>query len=74
MKDMIMNAMPFPAEELKTRVDRACQALADNALLAPGAFVYLETGADETLPELPPSWSTHREKVAGGVAYRLLIV
>ena len=51
-----------------------CRALADSALLAPGAFVYLETGAEEVLPELPASWSTHREKVSGGVAYRLLIV
>lgn len=46
-------------------------ALAERDLLARDGLVYIETAVDEALPELPASWSLHREKFAGGVAYRL---
>ena len=36
--------------------------------LAPGAWIYIETGTDEMLPPLPPHWRLHREKSAGQVA------
>ena len=50
---------------------RCLRLLADSALLAPGARVYLECGVAEAAPELPPGWLLHREKLAGQVAYRL---
>lgn len=50
---------------------RCLRLLADSALLAPGARVYLECGVAEAAPELPPGWLLHREKFAGQVAYRL---
>lgn len=50
-----------------------CTALEDRQLLNPGALVYVETAADEPAPPVPASWELHREKVSGGVAYRLFI-
>ena len=32
---------------------------------------YVETAAAEPPPKVPPQWALHREKVSGGVAYRL---
>jgi 16S rRNA (guanine966-N2)-methyltransferase len=52
---------------------RCLQLLSSSALLAPGARVYLECGATEAAPELPPGWLLHREKFAGQVAYRLYL-
>ncbi|TGD72738.1 16S rRNA (guanine(966)-N(2))-methyltransferase RsmD [Mangrovimicrobium sediminis] len=52
----------------------SCAQLDARGLLAPDALVYLETGAGEPLPELPAGWDCHREKRAGGVAYRLFVV
>ena len=49
----------------------ACDLLDRQHRLAPGALVYLETGTDEALPELPATWVEHRDKRAGGVSYRL---
>jgi 16S rRNA (guanine966-N2)-methyltransferase len=46
-------------------------ALAQACLLADDALIYVETAANEPVPELPSGWSVHREKVSGGVAYRL---
>ncbi|MEP0201012.1 MAG: 16S rRNA (guanine(966)-N(2))-methyltransferase RsmD [Halioglobus sp.] len=43
------------------------------ALLASGAYIYVECAVQEHLPELPKSWNLHREKTAGGVAYRLFV-
>jgi 16S rRNA (guanine966-N2)-methyltransferase len=42
-----------------------------SCLLAGDGMVYSETASDEALPALPAAWSLHREKFAGGVAYRL---
>jgi 16S rRNA (guanine966-N2)-methyltransferase len=55
-------------------VDRAIEALSRPGVLAPAAFVYVETGADEPEPQAPPGWSLHRDKRAGQVAYRLFRV
>lgn len=52
----------------------ACTALAEDALLAPGGCVYIETATGEDLPALPANWHLHRDKRAGAVSYRLFIV
>lgn len=47
------------------------QALANNKLLATEALVYVEMAATSEQPLVPDSWHLHREKVGGGVAFRL---
>jgi 16S rRNA (guanine966-N2)-methyltransferase len=54
-------------------VDPVCVALADQHLLNDKALVYIETAATEPPPNIPPRWTLHREKVSGGVSYRLFI-
>ena len=49
-------------------------ALAQQPLLKPHAWVYLEMGRDEELPALPSHWHLHREKTAGQVRYQLFKV
>lgn len=49
----------------------ALAALSRPGLLSSPAFVYVESGADESAPQVPPAWSLHREKRAGQVEYRL---
>lgn len=51
-----------------------CTALAKPNLLAPGSWLYLETGADEPLPDFPTHWHLHRDKRAGQVSYRLISI
>lgn len=68
--DIVFIDPPFE----RNLVQGICQLLSTSALLAPEAWVYLETPADQVLPELPGNWVVHRDKVAGGVAYRLLHV
>ena len=51
-----------------------CALLARRNLLAANALVYIESGTGEGVPALPDDWSLHREKTAGGVAYRLFVV
>ncbi len=51
-----------------------CQALAQRDLVAAAGLVYLETARDELRERLPGNWEMHREKTAGGVAYRLFRV
>ena len=48
-----------------------CAALAQMNLLAPDARVYVEMAASAPPPGVPPEWNLYREKVAGGVIYRL---
>lgn len=55
-------------------VGPACDLLARGSVLAPHALVYIETGLDETLPELPANWELHRDKSSGQVSYRLFVV
>lgn len=52
-------------------VQPACDLLATRDLLAPGACVYVETGREESPPDVPAHWQLHREKTAGGVVSRL---
>jgi 16S rRNA (guanine966-N2)-methyltransferase len=52
----------------------ACALLAGGDRLCGGALVYVETAAGEALPALPGDWRKHREKLAGGVCYRLFVV
>lgn len=52
----------------------SCTLLEERGLLTPEARVYVETGADESPPRVPAAWTLHRDKRAGGVAYRLFIV
>jgi len=52
----------------------ACSLLASRELLTGDARVYIEMGAAEPLPEMPGDWALYRNKVAGGVAYRLFVV
>ena len=58
----------------KALVEPCCALLQSSGALAPGAMVYVESGADESLPALPGEWETYREKRAGDVCYRLFIV
>lgn len=52
-------------------VEPVCEFLATSGLLADAAFVYIETASTEPPPSVPPQWALHREKVSGGVTYRL---
>ncbi|MGB1139791.1 MAG: 16S rRNA (guanine(966)-N(2))-methyltransferase RsmD [Halioglobus sp.] len=52
-------------------VEPTAQLLDGNNLLAPGALVYIEMATTSEQPAVPDSWHLHREKVGGGVAYRL---
>ncbi len=55
-------------------VEPACAALAHRQLLGASALVYVEMGATEPSPSIPPDWNLRREKIAGEVAYRLFSV
>lgn len=48
-----------------------CELLEARALLTANASIYLESGAGDTVEELPASWQLHRDKSAGAVSYRL---
>lgn len=48
-----------------------CEEL-DRGWLAPSAYVYLESPADQPLPRMPAGWAVHRTKRAGQVGYHLL--
>jgi 16S rRNA (guanine966-N2)-methyltransferase len=55
-------------------VEPVCATLAQKQLLREDALVYVEMGATEPPPGVPPTWSLYREKVSGGVVYRLFRV
>lgn len=52
-------------------VESVCALLAKTPLLRDGALIYVEAPATEQPLNVPLSWTLHREKVAGGVEYRL---
>ena len=54
-------------------IAEVCQLLERHHCLAEGARIYLETGSDQTLPELPENWQLIRGKKAGQVSYHLAI-
>jgi 16S rRNA (guanine966-N2)-methyltransferase len=68
--DIVFIDPPFGSD----LVEPTCSQLTEQAMLAEGALVYVETAANETSPEFPRDWTLHREKQAGGVCYRLFIV
>ena len=48
-----------------------CALLAAQGRLSAGALVYVEMAAAEAAPDTPLTWTLHRDKTAGDVAYRL---
>lgn len=52
-------------------VESVCTSLADSHLLTSSALMYVETAATEASPTFPSVWNLRREKIAGGVVYRL---
>jgi 16S rRNA (guanine966-N2)-methyltransferase len=55
-------------------VQPVCDVLAQRHLVHKGSLVYVESGATESAPLVPAGWSLHREKISGGVAYRLFTI
>ncbi len=55
-------------------IEPSLAALQSPGVLATYALVYLECAAGEDAPALPANWECHRDKRAGGVAYRLFVV
>jgi 16S rRNA (guanine966-N2)-methyltransferase len=55
-------------------VSPTCNALVQGRLLRDDALVYIESEAKNPPPQVPPGWNLRRDKVAGGVAYRLFSV
>jgi 16S rRNA (guanine966-N2)-methyltransferase len=55
----------------KGMLEETLTLLENNGWLANGALIYVESEVENGLPLVPASWSLHREKVAGQVAYRL---
>jgi len=68
--DLVFIDPPFFGE----LVNPVCTVLAEKKLLVSGGLVYVEWAASEPPPMTPPGWSLHRDKTAGGVAYRLFKV
>jgi len=66
--DIVFLDPPFAAGLLP----EACRLLEENAWLQPDALIYIEQDAKQDWPELPTSWSLHREGAAGQSAHRLL--
>ncbi|RPH29120.1 16S rRNA (guanine(966)-N(2))-methyltransferase [Buttiauxella warmboldiae] len=55
----------------KGLLDETLALLESNGWLADDALIYVESEVENGMPAVPASWSLHREKVAGQVAYRL---
>lgn len=55
----------------KGLLDETLALLENNGWLADEALIYVESEVENGMPAVPTSWSLHREKVAGQVAYRL---
>ncbi len=49
----------------------ACRALEEGGWLSAGAWIYLETAAEASLPPLPECWRPHRHTRAGQVCAHL---
>lgn len=65
--DIVFIDPPFKLQ----MVESVCASLAVTRLLSDTAMIYVETAAAEPPPYVPEQWALHREKVSGGVAYRL---
>ena len=68
--DIIFLDPPFR----KGFADDCIQAIIDQGLLKSRAWLYLEMGRDEPLPNTPSEWRLHREKNAGQICYRLYAI
>jgi 16S rRNA (guanine966-N2)-methyltransferase len=66
--DIVFIDPPFKLQ----MVESVCAFLAEARLLTCNALVYVETAATEAPPTFPSGWNLRREKIAGGVTYRLL--
>ena len=66
--DVVFLDPPFDSELLGP-----CVAALAGGLLAPGARVYIERGASQALPQLPPGWAVIRDARAGNVRYHLAV-
>ncbi|MGB7803442.1 16S rRNA (guanine(966)-N(2))-methyltransferase [Buttiauxella sp.] len=55
----------------KGLLDETLALLETHGWLADEALIYVESEVENGMPAVPASWSLHREKVAGQVAYRL---
>lgn len=65
--DIVFLDPPFRLDLLQPCLD----ALGQHGWLAPGAWVYTESGSDEALPVMPSGLALSRDKQAGQVSYRL---
>jgi 16S rRNA (guanine966-N2)-methyltransferase len=65
--DIVFIDPPFKLQ----MVESVCASLALTRLLSDAALIYVETSATDPSPNVPAQWALHREKVSGGVAYRL---
>ncbi|KAF1369545.1 16S rRNA (guanine(966)-N(2))-methyltransferase [Yokenella regensburgei] len=65
--DVVFIDPPFRKGMLEETLD----LLERNGWLADEAMIYVESEVENGLPVVPASWTLHREKVAGQVAYRL---
>jgi len=68
--DIVFVDPPFGRE----LVEPVCRELDARGALADDALVYVESGAGEAAPRMPPGWRLHREKTAGRVSYRLYAI
>lgn len=68
--DIVFIDPPFASE----LVQPCCDLLAERKLVTEHARIYVETAAGQPPPTVPVNWTLHRDKRAGGVAYRLFIV
>jgi 16S rRNA (guanine966-N2)-methyltransferase len=65
--DIVFLDPPFGGDLL----GECCRLLEQGGWLRPGARIYLELDAADTLPNLPDNWQLLREKKAGQVAFFL---
>ncbi|QHP78563.1 16S rRNA (guanine(966)-N(2))-methyltransferase [Pectobacterium carotovorum] len=67
--DVVFLDPPFRKELLNNTL----ALLEQQGWLAPDAWIYVETEAENAQLTIPENWQLHREKIAGQVAYRLYI-
>ncbi|GAA4878453.1 16S rRNA (guanine(966)-N(2))-methyltransferase RsmD [Ferrimonas pelagia] len=65
--DLVFVDPPFR----KNLLSPCLEQLESNGYLKPGSWIYVETEAELSPLPIPASWSLHKEKIAGQVAYRL---
>ncbi|MFJ5408962.1 16S rRNA (guanine(966)-N(2))-methyltransferase [Pectobacterium punjabense] len=67
--DVVFLDPPFRKELMNNTL----ALLEQQGWLAPDAWIYVETEAENAQLAIPENWQLHREKIAGQVAYRLYI-